>query len=134
MRLKRSKGNAPYYLPRITKGKDILEIVSGAYSFHTDYDEPETQEEVNLIGEFVDIVQDWGDILLELNAGRRVEVGFTLTNMIKDLENSGFWLFGERENQQLVADGKTSTWPAAIFVIMRSNNPSIVNKSEKDSV
>ena len=77
-------------------------------------------------------MQDWGDILPELTAGKRVEVGFTLNTMIKELEDAGFWIFGEREAQQLIANGEASTWPAAIFVIMRSDNPNVVQLSEKD--
>lgn len=90
MRIKRIPGNIPKYLHRIASGKEILNIVEGADTFSFDHDELSSDEEVKIIGEFLDIVKDWGDLGHDLDLGFRVETTYRLTNLIKELDEAGF--------------------------------------------
>src|SRR5262245_55221876 len=97
IRVRRLKKNIPAYLVRLMTGKDVLQIVSGTYAFAFDHDELNNQQEVELVGGFLQTAQDWGDLASELEAGERVRIAFTLNESLKELEEAGFLVFGARE-------------------------------------
>jgi len=129
MRIKRIPQNIPKYLHRITSGKEILNIVVGAHTYSFDHDELSSEEEVKIVGEFFDIVNDWGDISPELGPGFRVEATYRLTNLIKELDDAGFWVFGSREKQILVVNGQESSWSMSIVHVIRKTNSEILKIS-----
>jgi hypothetical protein len=125
--IKRFSDNIPDVLKRLTSGKELLDIIQGAMAYSFDHDELYSKEEVELITPFVDIVQEWGDFSEEMSSGKRIEVGYILTNQIKELEKNGFWVFGAREIQILEGgnSSKKDNWPVAIINIVRNDNDSI---------
>ncbi len=126
MRIKRIPQNIPKCLHRITSGKEILNIVDGAHTFSFDHDDLTSEEEIKIVGEFLDIVKDWGDIGHEIDPIFRVETTYRLTNLIKELDESGFWVFGAREKQILVANGQESSWSMSIVHVIRKTNSEIL--------
>ena len=126
VRIKRIPGNVPKYLHRITSGKEILNIVESAETFSFDHYELSSDEEVKIIGEFLSIVKDWGDIGHDLDPESRVEMAYRLTNLINELDANGFWVFGAREKQILIANGQESNWSMSIVNVKRKTNSEII--------
>jgi DNA-binding HxlR family transcriptional regulator len=125
VRVKRIKENIPQFLKRLTTGKEILDIVIGAHSYSYDNDELLNEAEVKAVREFLDLINDWGDMGNELSPGDRVEAAFNLTQQIEELEKLGFWVFGANEKQLLVANGENSSWTMAIINVKRQTNKEI---------
>lgn len=125
MRIKRISQNIPKYLQRITSGKEIFKIVEGSETFQFDHDELSSKEEVEIVGEFLDIAKDWGDIGPDLEPSSRVEISYRLTNLLKELDDLGFWVFGFREKQILVANGQEIDWSMGILHIIRKSSSQI---------
>lgn len=132
MRIKRIHQNIPKYLKRITSGKEIFNIVEGADTFQFDNDELLDKEEIDIVGEFLDIVKDWGDIGPDLEPSSRVEMEFRLTNLIKELDDKSFWVFGTREKQILEVNQQESNWSMAIVRVIRKSNSQIIKKNVTD--
>ncbi len=128
VRLRRIKQNIPSFLSRLTTGKEVLDLVSNAMAFSFDHDELKSQQEVDLVGGFLQIVQDWGDISAEMEAGDRVQTAYSLTASLRELEEHGFLAFGAREVQLLEGGIQTvpSSWPIAILRILRQDNDEIL--------
>lgn len=126
IQIKRVPENIPKYLQLIASGKEIFNIVDGAETFQFDHDELESEKEVKIVGEFLDIAKDWGDIGPELNPSSRVEISHRLTNLIKDLDDLGFLVFGSREKQILIANEQETGWSMAIVLIARKSNSQIL--------
>lgn len=126
IRIRRITKNIPKYLRHITSGKEIFNIVDGADTFSFDHDELLNETEVKIVGEFVEIAKDWGNIGPDLNPSHRVEIRYRLTNLIKELDDAGFWIFGEKEKQILVANGQESSWSMSIIYIIRKSNSEIL--------
>ncbi|MFW5713989.1 MAG: HNH endonuclease, partial [Brevefilum sp.] len=59
-------------LSRVQTGKDLLNIVIGSHAYDFDYDEPNGEKEINLISEFLQFAQDYGDIGDSIEFGERV--------------------------------------------------------------
>ena len=126
--IKRIKQNIPNYLQRITNGDQLLGIIKGLYSFSYAHDELESEEEVELVGGFLQELRDWGD--LDLEPADIVRVGFQLTKQIASIEDAGFYVFGGNEIKVLVGGNSgPSDWPEAIIHVYRQDNPSIIRGS-----
>ncbi len=117
-------------LPRIHSGKDLVNIVKGAHFFRFDNDEPETFEEMEMVRSFLQELQDYGDILQDLDVGESVRAGFQLTQELEGLRQAGFLIFGERKIERLKVGGIVDNWIVAIVCILRETNPAIVNLSD----
>jgi len=133
IRIRRIKENTPAFLHRFTTGKEVLNLVGSCYVYYMDHDEPHTQEEADLIGGFLKILRDWGDISPDLDPNDHVRTGFDLTQTLKELEEAGFHVFGARE-VQMIEGGKDapSEWPVAFIRVIRKTNPEIISLSNKD--
>ncbi len=124
VRLRRIKQNIPSFLSRLTTGKEVLDLVSNAMGYSFDHDELKSQQEVDLVGGFLQTVQDWGDISAAMEAGERVQTAYSLTASLRELEENGFLAFGAREVQLLEGgiQAVPSRWPVSILRILRRDN------------
>lgn len=128
VKIKRIKQNIPDYLIRLTSGREILNIVTGccAGSFHND--ELTTQEEVDLVGGFFQSIQDWCDSGLDGEPSERVRIEFDLTQVVKELEEAGFFVFGGREIGRIEGGaGDPAPFPVSIIHVIRQTNPEIIS-------
>jgi len=127
--IKRFEKNIPTHLMRIATGKDLFRIVSKAHTYSYEYDEFKDQEEMEIISSFFQEIQDWGDISDTFEVSDNIRAEFRLNEIIKELENLGFLVFGDIEKQKLEG-GKpqnSSEWNMAIIHVLRKNNETIIN-------
>jgi len=127
VRVRRVKDNVPTHLMRLASGKDVLAIVDGAFAFSFDHDELKSQPEVELVSGFLQDAQDYGDLSGDLDAGERVKTAHEINEHLKELEQAGFWVFGDREVRRLEGGiGSPSPFPVAILRVLRVDNPEII--------
>lgn len=127
LKFRRIKKNIPAYLIRLTTGTEVLNLILNSYAFLTGHDELKSQEEVDLIGNFLQTIQDLGDIGNSLEAGDRVKTAYDLARSLEELDNSGFFVFGGREIQLLESGtmAEPENWPVAILQVLRKDNDAI---------
>lgn len=82
LRIRRIRGNIPSHLMRLTSGREIMAVVEGAHSFSFDHEEPRSEAEVDLLSQFLQEAQDWGDLSGELEAGDRVRASHRLSTFL----------------------------------------------------
>ena len=129
VRLRRVKQNIPAFLSRLTTGKEVLDLVTNAMAYSFNHEELKSQEEVDLVGGFLQVVQDWGDLSADLETSDRVQTAYSLTESLRELEESGFFVFGGRE-VRLIEGGiqpEPSNWPIAILRVLRKDNQEIIH-------
>jgi hypothetical protein len=120
--------DSPAYLVRITQGSDLIAIIDGMHASSFSHDDLVSEDEVELIGAFLESLQGWDYLLPDFEAGQRVRLSFQLTRSIEDLGEQGFWVFGARETQ-LIEGGVSNTpsdFPVAHLRVVRKTNPEIV--------
>lgn len=127
VRIRRYTNQIPRHLIRITSGRDLFKILDNAYAYICEHDDITVEAEVELISEFCQNVQDWGDLSSDLDAGDKVRAACHLDFMLKELEEHGFWTFGGQE-KAMVEGGKDMPQPFPIvhIWILRSTNPTII--------
>lgn len=122
-------------LKRITHGKEVLSLATHSHSCESSYDEPETEQEVELISEFLQQVEYFGDFGEDIESREWVRTGFELTQIILELDKLGFYVFGSVENRvlKLENDKQIDNWRVATFSILRKSNPQIIDLSNVSS-
>jgi len=128
LRLRRIKKNIPDFLVRVTTGKQLVDLLSGTYAFSMEHDELCTEEEVNLIGGFFQELRDFLDMIDEMEPIDRVRGTYSLTQLIQEVEQNGFFVFAGREIQILeggISD-EPSNWPIALVRILRNDNNEVI--------
>lgn len=134
IRFRRIKKNIPDYLVRVTTGKQLVNLISGTYALSMDYDEFGTEEEANLIGGFFQELGDWMDMIGDMEPIDRVKGTLSLTQLIHEVEEKGFFVFAGRETQILeggVSD-EPENWPIALVRILRNDNNEIILVPQND--
>ena len=127
VRVRRIKDNVPTYLVRVTSGRDVLKVVDGACAFAFEHEELKSPAEVELISGFLQEAQDYGDLSRDLQAADRVKAAFEMSARLEELEQAGFWVFGDREVRRLEGGvGSPSPFPIAILQIVRADSPEII--------
>jgi hypothetical protein len=129
-------GKQPHFslLFRVRTGKEMSNIIGGAFAFLFDHDEPETEEEAKLIGGFLQNLQDWGDLWSDLESGQHVEARFSLTRDIQEIEAAGFLVFGIQEQQKMRSGDKVFDWPVAVITVVRPTNKGITELGDLASL
>jgi len=129
VRLRRVKQNIPAFLSRLNTGKEVLDLVTNATGYSFDHEEMTSQEEVDLVGGFLQVVQDWGELSADLETSDRVQTAYSITELLQELEEAGFFVFGGREVRLLEGgiQPETSNWPIAILRVLRKDNRAIIH-------
>ena len=77
LRIRRVEERTPDFLSRLTSGKQVLELASSGYAYSMDHDELRSQSEVDLVGGFLQIISEWGDLIDDLEPSDRVSIAYT---------------------------------------------------------
>jgi len=119
------KDKTVHLLPRIRTGKELMDLCGGAYACVLDHDELGNEEEVEVVGAFLQNVQDWGDIWDLIESAEHVRVGFSMTQEIERLEAMGFLVFATRQRRKVEVAGRSDVWPTFVMTVVRETNPGI---------
>ena len=126
VRIRRIRQNIPSHLPRVSSGKELLAIAAGASAHYFNYDDDLSEDEVELVGGFVQEVADWIDLSSDLEPIERVRTSKRIQELMSDLESRGFYVFAAREAQQLEGGvGAPSTFPVLHLSVLRATNQAI---------
>ncbi len=120
------KAEKPKFLMRITSGKELLNVISEAHGYNTDYDELRDRDEAEYIGGIIQTFIDFGDICGMVEAYDKVQMSYDLQQLLEELEDNGYYVFGERDqNATLSHISGTDKWTVATLVIRKKENPEI---------
>jgi hypothetical protein len=126
IRLRNVEGEKLEFLYRIYSGKQLFNIIAEACGSYTDHPDPENEHEVALFSDFLQNISDWSDLSGDLQASERVRAKFDLSRALKELEEEGFWVFGNIEKKILEGGvGAPQKWNMAHIQIVRNDSPLI---------
>lgn len=124
----RAKADTLRLLARITSGADLFAIVGGAHAGSVENEELKSKAEVEVVGNFLQEMSDWGEMWNELETIEKIQQTFEFTQRLKELDEAGFVVFGVREKRAVRVAGEIiSDWNVAVIRVLRSSNPVIVD-------
>ena len=126
VRIRRIRENIPTQLARIRSGKDLMAMASGSSAHCYDHDHDLSEDEVELVGGFLQEITDWVDISSDLEPIDRVRTAKRVQDLIHELETRGFFVFAATEAQRLEGGvGAPTRFPVLHLSVIRASNPNI---------
>jgi hypothetical protein len=126
VRVRRIPQNIPVSLPRIRSGKELLAIAAGSSAHYFNHDDDLSEDEVELVGGFIQEITDWIDLHSDLEPLEHIRASKHIQELISELEVNVFYVFAAKETQQL--EGGVAI-PSAFLVlhlsVLRTANPEI---------
>jgi hypothetical protein len=110
---------------RTEGGRDLMAAAGGAYAAEVMTPEVANTAEADLVGGFVQNVQDWGELWDEIPMAERLKAELDLTSAIKELQNAGFVVYCGHRRDTLEGGGAPTTWDVAVLHIYRVDDPRI---------
>lgn len=127
VRIRRIKENIPSHLVRLTTGQDVINIIDSAMAYSFFHDEPKSESEAEIFGNFFQEAQDWGDLSHVLEPYDRVKAAYRMSEMLQELSDAGFLVFGGREIRRMEGGiGSPSEFAIAILKVVHSTSPEII--------
>lgn len=134
IRVVRFKSEIPTHLLPVESGHALLNLVAGCHGHYPYHSDNLSDEEIDLVGGFMQNLSDWADFADDLDAVNKLKTGKSLTEEIAQLRTYGFGVFSAREKQQM--RGGIGT-PKDIFVyhiaVVKSGDELIVPVPEQEA-
>jgi hypothetical protein len=100
----------------ITNGTELMTLAANAMAYLLSNDHPETDEEREAIGSFLQSVEDWGNIASDIGAGGQVDGAADLHKQLEELTRLGFVVVAGMGQWRM---DPTLVWPAVALRIVR---------------
>ncbi|NQY54565.1 MAG: hypothetical protein HRT42_13450 [Campylobacteraceae bacterium] len=110
-------------LTRITSGKELMNIIFNAFGYRTDHDEIETEEEADYIGGILQTFVDYVEISDLIEVHEKVKISLEFNELLKELEEKGYFLFGERSLENYTT---IENCPIATLLIKKQDSKEII--------
>lgn len=113
----------PVTLQRINFGKELMTIVAHTFATAHDNPEPQNAEEAELIGQFLQNIQDYIDLWDEIEPGERIQAEFSISEEIARLREAGLAVYaGVKKHVLEGGEGPPTPWPVA-YIFIRGGDP-----------
>lgn len=106
-------------LPRLSSGKEVLNIITGSHFSYSYNDEPNDEAEIDLVGGFIQDLRDWSDIWNDIDVPGQMRAAFHITDMIKEIEDAGWTVHGGKMKGKRKLAGVESEWSWYAIAVLR---------------
>ncbi len=87
----------PQFISIITSGKELLNIIIDTYGSRMSYDEIETEEQAEFLGDILAEIFDYGDVIdLTTTIDVKLKIELRLNQILKELREKGYYLYGKK--------------------------------------
>lgn len=112
-------------LKRIRVGTELLSVTSGADACRLDFDEPYDASAAQILQQFASNLNDDADVSSWGSLGDTVNATARFSENLKDLEQAGLYVYGERVKGELqTSRGVIKGWEVVIIVVSREDSQS----------
>lgn len=115
----REAGKRIRTLPEIASGKGLAHVVEHAEAYKFANDDLKDEAEANLIGGFLQELEDWGDISSMIGVSERIQGEVMLDHSLREIQGAGWKVFGRRARKEILSGDKKEVWSVAEIVVAR---------------
>ena len=129
VRLVRDKTQIPKKLNVIHSGKELFDIISGCLAFYIDYSDDFSDEELDLVGSFLQNVKDWSELAQEMEPIEKISASRSLDRELKDLREMNLFAFAAVEIQKIVGGiGEESPFSVLHLTVNKASDSNVVSE------
>lgn len=111
-------------LPEVTTGSDIVTLLQGALAYNFGNAELKDNLETELVGGFLQSLNEWGEILGDLEPLDRLRTERRLGEQLKEVRDAGWRVYGALV-RQVPRGYDTEEWPIATVLLTRGEARSV---------
>ncbi len=121
---KADSGSRLIKLPRITQGKELVSLLTQSHAYYHDYDEPQTQAQIDLITDFF---SNFEDVWVLDQPSELIRVGVEFSRYLAALEMVGYCVYGVvTKGKYSFLDQVIDDWKAAFIVVSRRKQDAVL--------
>ena len=130
IKLRRIKEEVPNKLDLVLSGQQLLGLASNCHGSYQSYPEDLSEDEIELVGGFLQNLKDWIDLAGDLEPLDRIRATTSLSEEISQLLEQKFMVFAARERQSLTGGvGSPSNMYFLHVTVARSTDSNIASQS-----
>jgi len=115
----------PLALQRVDTGKELMSFASHKHAIHHSSPEPQSSEEAELMGTFLQSIVDYNDIWDDIGPSGRTQAEFSITEEIIRLRAAGLVVYAAARNHVLEGGvGGSASWAVGYIAIRRNDDHS----------
>lgn len=131
IKVKRFKSEIPAKLRTVESGQELFNLASGCHGSYQNHSDDLSDEDVEIVGGFLQNLKDWIDCASDLEPIEKVRATKSLTDELNELKRCGFLVFAAREKQRLEGGVGAPTDFVVLHVsIVRKNDVNIVRPEQ----
>jgi hypothetical protein len=112
----------PLTLNRITSGDELVRMMDGTYSHMNAAPDHLSSAQRELVGDFLQSAQDWGEILGEIGPKGYMDAGGDLQDQIDQLRENGLLVYGTVRTLKLFTSvGGEDAWPESVLKLVHEH-------------
>jgi hypothetical protein len=110
-----------------------MDTVCCSHACHTGNDQPQTEEEAMMIGDFLQDVTDYNDIWSDIGPSGRLKAQFDMNTKIRGLNATGWLVYATQRTTILRGqDNKPPiNWDIAYILVLAKANATVTRKDDQ---
>ncbi|EMA8956127.1 HNH endonuclease [Vibrio fluvialis] len=129
VRIVRDKAEIPEKLSIVHTGKEIFEKMSGCLASYMDYSDNLSDEELDLVANFLQNIKDWSEFAQDLEPVQKINASRDINNELIALRERGLYAFAAVEIQRMVGGiGGESSFPVLHLTVNKADDPNVVSE------
>lgn len=122
-----------FFAFRVDTGTQLWNTVIQCDGYSFDIVQPETEDEVNLLGDFTQNITDYGDLWNVIENRDWIVAQFELDKQIKELNEAGMLVYATSRQQRMISTNTKNSMDFMIgyVLILRRDNPIVKRKDDE---
>ncbi len=120
-----------HYLHRLRTGKEILAVITGSHFSYSHHDDPANDDEIDLVGGFIQGLRDWAGIWDELLVPDQMKASLQITELVKTLEDAGWTVYAGKMKGKKRISNVESEWRWYAIAVLRGTHENVVFVDDK---
>ena len=112
----------PLTLNKITSGDALVRMMDSTYSHMSEAPDGLSSNQRELVGDFLQSAQDWGECLGDIGPKGNMDAGQDLQDQIEALHEEGLLVYGTTRRMTLaLSTGDESPWPESVVRVVHEH-------------
>lgn len=129
--IEKKEGKQQVFAQRLKDGVAVVNLIANVDAYNLVNEQPESQEEVDLVGSFFQLVHDYGEMWEDIGPADRVQAEYDIGKELEGLEKNGLLAFGHRSKTYYKihesTDGDNVALNTAEIHLVKYNNPGLIS-------
>jgi transcriptional regulator with XRE-family HTH domain len=99
---KAPEGDEFLYYSRLTSGNAVVAVFDGSHMYRFSNEDPRNDDDAEYIAGVVSEIHDYSEAWGDIEPGLKVKAIHEFSNVLREMEEKGIWLFGLRTTRAIV--------------------------------